>query len=271
MSRLFREFSEDALLSDGKFNIKKEKRHFGKIVVTHSEGKENGHSYMTVTTQEDLFCNPDAKKRLSEEIGRCFEYYFKKLKISESAKVLVACLGNEKITADSLGGKVADRLLVTSHIYKERGVSARYGNLCSIKCGVSGTTGIESFDVLFGIVKQIRPDIVIVVDTLACNSVSRLGCTVQFSDGGIEPGGGVGNAKRGLNFDSLKIPVLAVGVPLVIYASKIIAEFALGKVKYDDSISDLVVAARETDFICRDYADAIADAINEQVHSRAFI
>lgn len=271
MARKYREMSEDALLSDGKYNIKKESRYFGKIVVTKSEGKENGHHYMTVSTKEDLFRNPEAKKRLAEEIRRCFDFYFSKMRISESAKILVACLGNENITADSLGGKVADGLLVTSHVWKGEGMDARYGNLCAIKCGVSGTTGIESFDVLYGVIRQVKPDIVIVVDTLACGSVSRLGRTVQFSDGGIEPGAGVGNAKKSLTYDSLKIPVLAVGVPLVIYATRIVAEYSSGKVKIDDDVSELVVAARETDLICRDYAEAIADAINSRVHKRTFI
>ena len=270
MARIFRELSEEAILSDGKYDIKKESRYFGRIEITRSEGKQNGHTYMTVVTKEDLFCNPEAKKRLAEEIKRCFEFYFKKLKLSHHAKVLVAALGNEKITADSLGANVAERLLVTSHFYKEEGVRVKYGNLCAIKCGVSGTTGIESFDVLNGVVSKVNPDLIIAIDTLACSSVSRLGCTVQFSDGGIEPGGGVGNAKKSLTYDTLKIPVLAVGVPLVIYASKIIAEYAEGKIKSDKTVSELVVGARETDFICRDYADVIADAINSLVHERAY-
>ena len=121
-----------------------------------------------------------------------------------------------------------------------------------------------------GTVKQIKPDMVIAVDTLACSSVSRLGRTVQFSDGGIEPGGGVGNAKRSLTFDSLRIPVLAIGVPLVIYATRILSEYSTGKIKTDDDIKDLVVAARETDFLCQDYSDVIADAINGVVHSLVY-
>ena len=267
MPRIFRELCEDAVLSDGRFDIRTEKKYFGKIVTTFSEGKKNGHSYITVSTKEDLFGNPDAQKRLSEEIKRSFSYYFRKLRVSEQAKVLVVCLGNEKITADSLGSKVAEKLIVTSHVYSKEGLKGRYGNLCALKCGVSGVTGIESYDMIVGTIRQIRPDMVVAVDTLACSSVSRLGCTVQFSDGGIEPGGGVGNAKKSLTHDTLKVPVLAVGVPLVIYASRILSEYSLGKIKTDDAIKDLVVAAREIDFLCRDYADVIADAINGVVHN----
>ncbi len=269
MPRIFRELSEDAVLSDGEFDIKTEKKHFGKIITTFSEGKKNGHSYITITTKEELFGNPDAKKRLAEEVKKSFSFYFKKLRISEQARVLVVCLGNEKITADSLGAKVADKLIVTSHMYNKEGVKERLGNLCALKCGVSGVTGIESYDMIMGTIRQIKPDMVIAVDTLACSSVSRLGCTVQFSDGGIEPGGGVGNAKKILTYDTLKVPVLAVGVPLVIYATRILSEYSLGKIKTDDAIKDLVVAARETDFLCQDYANAIADAINGVVHNIA--
>ncbi len=267
MPRIYREMSENALLSDGEFDIRKERKHFGKIIVTFSEGKKNGHTYLTVSSNEDLFHNPAAKERLTEEVRRCFSYYFKKLNLTEQSKILVVCLGNEKITADSLGSKVAEKLIVTSHLFKEPGFSVKYGNLCAVKCGVSGTTGVESFDVIFGLVKQIKPDAVIAVDTLSCGSISRLGCTVQFSDGGIEPGGGVGNSKKSLSYDTLRVPVLAVGVPLVIYATKIVAEYATGRIKVDDKLSDLVVAAKETDFVCQDYADVIANALNALVHS----
>ena len=261
---------DDAVLSNGEYNIETENKYFGKISVTFSEGKKNGHTYVTVTTREDLFQNPDARKRMTEEVKRNLAFYMKKMRMSAQSKILVLCLGNEKITADSLGANVAEKLIVTSHAYKEEGVRGRYGNLCLLKCGVSGTTGIESFDVAIGTVKQIKPDMVIAVDTLACSSVSRLGKTVQFSDGGIEPGGGVGNAKKSLTFDSLKIPVLAIGVPLVIYATRILSEYSAGKIKTDDDINGLVVAARETDFLCRDYADVIAGAINGVVHNMIF-
>ena len=270
MARIYREMVEDAVLSNGKYNVKTENKYFGKISVTFSEGKKNGHTYVTVTTREDLFHNPESKKRMTEEVKRHLAYYMKKMRLSPQSKILVLCLGNEKITADSLGANVAERLLVTSHAYKDEGVRGRYGNLCLLKCGVSGTTGIESFDVALGTVKQVKPDMVIAVDTLACSSVARLGRTVQFSDGGIEPGGGVGNAKKSLTFDSLKIPVLAIGVPLVIYATRILSEYSSGKIKTDDDIKELVVAARETDFLCRDFADVIAGAVNGVVHNLVY-
>ena len=270
MPRTYRELIEDAVLSDGEYNVKTERKYFGKITVTFSDGLKNGHTYITVSTREDLFRNPEAKRRMTEEIKRCLSFYMKKMRLSRQSKILVLCLGNEKITADSLGAGVAEKLFVTSHAYKDESVRQRYGNLCFLKCGVSGTTGIESFDMALGTVKQIKPDMVIAVDTLACSSVARLGRTVQFSDGGIEPGGGVGNAKKSLTFDSLRIPVLAIGVPLVIYATRILSEYSTGKIKTDDDIKDLVVAARETDFLCQDYSDVIADAINGVVHSLVY-
>ena len=269
--RQYREMCEDALLSDGAYNIKTDAKYFGKINVTFSEGKQNGHSYMTVLTKEDIFSNPNAKRRLTEEVKKCFLYYFKKMRITDQSKILVVCLGNERMTADSLGAKVADKLIVTSHCFEEPGVRARYGNMCLLKCGVSGTTGIESYDLIYGTVKQVKPDMVIAVDTLACSSLQRLGRTVQFSDGGIEPGGGVGNAKKALTFDTLKIPVLAVGVPFVIYATRILADYALGKVRTDENIEGLVVSAREIDFVSADYADVIAEALNTIVHERLFL
>ncbi len=269
MTRIYRELCENALLANGQYDVKKERKHFGKIEVTYSEGKDN-HSYITIATREELFCNPEAKERISLEIKKALTYYLNKMNISEQSRIFIACLGNEKITADSLGGKVADRLIVTMHLNNQDGLfnkSGKYGQLCAVKCGVSGTTGIESFDVIYGLIRQVKPDIVIAIDTLACSSILRLGRTVQFSDGGIEPGGGVGNAKRCLNYDSLKVPVLAIGVPLVIYATRIISEYSDGKIKDVSDISDLVVAAKEIDYICADYADVIADAINRTIHS----
>ncbi len=135
--------------------------------------------------------------------------------------VLVAGLGNREITADSLGPKVTDRLLVTRHIKlleKELFASAGFGELAALASGVLGQTGMESAEIMAGVVKQIKPRCVIAIDALASRRLERLASTVQLSDTGIRPGSGVSNHRAAFNRETLGIPVISVGVPTVVDA-----------------------------------------------------
>ncbi len=268
MSRVFREMADEtALCQDAtEYDSVEEKKYFGKIVISRSDGKNNGNTYFTLRTGENLFGNDDAKNRLSAEIGKVLHKYFRKYSVGTRSKVLVVGLGNEKVTVDRLGSAACEKLFVTSHVCDGDFSGGAYGNLCYLKANVGGVTGIESFDLISGAVKTVRPDFVIVVDTLACSSLSRLGCCVQLSDGGIEPGGGVGNAKRVLSEKTLHVPILAIGVPLVIYVGKILAECCEKPNKKAVGYSDMVVSARDTDFLIEDYAYVISKAINSVVH-----
>ncbi len=133
--------------------------------------------------------------------------------------VLVAGLGNREITPDALGPECISLLLATRHIKGELDESTGLSSLRSVAGivpGVLGNTGIETAEILKGIVNQIKPSAVIVIDALAARSLERLGNTVQMCDTGVSPGSGVGNSRRKIDVDFLGVPVIAIGVPTVV-------------------------------------------------------
>lgn len=140
--------------------------------------------------------------------------------ISLNNSLLVVGLGNDKSTPDSLGPSVIDNIVVTRHL-EELGFN--YGPIVSaIKPGVTGETGIETKDIITGIVSVIKPDYLIVIDSLSSTSISRLNKTIQMTDTGIHPGSGVGNKRCELSKDTIGVPVIAIGVPTVCDAVTIV-------------------------------------------------
>jgi spore protease len=138
--------------------------------------------------------------------------------------VLVVGLGNWNATPDALGPRVVDRLLITRHLsaFLPEDVRRRTRPVSAVAPGVLGITGIETVDIVRGIVREIRPDLVVAVDALAARSVERLMTSVQITDTGIHPGSGVKNRRQGLTEDSIGAPVVAVGVPSVVPAAGIV-------------------------------------------------
>ena len=135
--------------------------------------------------------------------------------------VLVAGLGNMEITPDALGPKTASRVMATRHISGEIARSTGLDCLRAVavlNTGVTGQTGIETGELLLGVIKRIRPSAMIVIDALASRRLERLGCTIQISDTGISPGAGVGNHRARIDASTMGIPVIAIGVPTVVDA-----------------------------------------------------
>ena len=158
----------------------------------------------------DLFS--DRLTALSDEI--------KKL-IPDTGTILVAGLGNEKITPDALGPKCISLILATRHISDEFAKAIGFENLRAVAAvtpGVLGTTGIETAESIEGIAEKIKPSCIIVVDALASRSIERLGTTVQITDAGVSPGSGVGNKRSRIDRESMGVPVIAIGVPTVVDA-----------------------------------------------------
>ncbi len=143
-------------------------------------------------------------------------------------KVLVVGLGNLYVTPDSLGPRVLQNLPMTRHYDEQYGKGFlkehHMGSISGIAPGVMAQTGMETAEILKGVVKETKPELVIAIDALAARSVRRLGCTIQLTDTGIRPGSGVGNHRNGLTQDSLGVPVLAVGVPTVVGAAAIVQD-----------------------------------------------
>lgn len=183
-----------------------------------------------------------------------FSYVLSSLLPDDISSVLVIGLGNEKITADALGPSASDFVLATRHIIGDVAENIGMNNLFSVACvntGVLGDTGIESAEIVKGIVSQIRPSCVITVDALAAISTDRLGTTVQFSDSGISPGSGVGNHRYEISKHTLGIPVISIGIPTVVSTSV-----------FDNNHEPLFVTPREIDKITNQGAKLIGMGIN---------
>lgn len=199
---------------------------------------------------------------LDREAAACFARELKRLMPSGVRSVLVAGLGNEAITPDSLGPRVADRIIATRHISGELANRLGLGELMPVAVlapGVLGQTGIETGEIILGTVDRISPSVVIVIDALAARSLGRLGCTVQMSDTGISPGAGVGNARMKINEESLGVPVIAIGVPTVVDIKTMLND-AGGSVS--DNIPDMIVTPKEIDMMIDRAAELIAVGVN---------
>lgn len=133
---------------------------------------------------------------------------------------LVVGLGNHDITPDSLGTSILNELVITGHLkkYMPDVLDESYGNVYALSPGVMGTTGIETVEIVKGVVQRIEPDVVIAVDALAGADIHRVCSTIQIADTGIAPGSGIGNDRKGLNYETLGRKVIAIGVPTVIAA-----------------------------------------------------
>ncbi len=143
------------------------------------------------------------------------------LKLKEKSVVLVVGLGNWNVTPDALGPKVVSSLMVTRHLleYVPEQVDKGVRPVCAISPGVLGITGIETGEIIRGIVEKIRPDYIIAIDALASRKLERVNTTIQLADTGIAPGSGVGNKRMELSRETMGIPVIAIGVPTVVDAA----------------------------------------------------
>ena len=146
------------------------------------------------------------------------------IKINKKSFGLVVGLGNDKSTPDSLGPLVINNIIVTNHLYLLNELSPNFTRVAAINPGVMGETGIETSDIIESIVKKIKPDYLIVIDSLASKSIERLNKTIQITDTGIHPGSGIGNKRKEISTSTLGIPVIAIGIPTVVDASVIVRD-----------------------------------------------
>ena len=137
---------------------------------------------------------------------------------------LIVGLGNDKSTPDSLGPLVVNNIIVTNHLYLLNELSDNYKRVAAFSPGVMGETGIETSDIIKGVVNNINPSYLIVIDSLASKSIERLNKTIQITDTGIHPGSGIGNKRKEISIDTLGIPVIAIGVPTVVDATVIVSD-----------------------------------------------
>lgn len=180
-------------------------------------------TYITIEAPDLVVPDEDYHREISEQLSK---HLRKLMDLKEEKKVLVAGLGNSEITPDALGPDVIMNLKVNRHIIKEYGVDAmgetRVHSVSTITPGVMAQTGMETMEILKGIVEETKPDMVVAIDALAARSTRRLNCTIQITDTGINPGSGVLNHRHGLNEKTLGVPVIAIGVPTVVDAATIV-------------------------------------------------
>ncbi len=174
------------------------------------------------------------------EISEVLAQRLKSLRKNRVGSVLLVGLGNRNVTPDALGPLVIDNLKITRHLFKEFGLTEEGKNQVSaLVPGVMAQTGMETLEIIRGVVDETRPDMVIVVDALAARSIKRLNRTIQISDAGIHPGSGVGNHRCRLNHETLGVPVIAIGVPTVVDAATIVYD-AIGQTELEeDQVQDL--------------------------------
>ena len=146
------------------------------------------------------------------------------LKLDKTSFGLIVGLGNDKSTPDSLGPLVIDNIIVTNHLYLLNEMSSSFKRVAAMNPGVMGETGIETSDIIESVVSKIKPDYLIVIDSLASKSIERLNKTIQITDTGIHPGSGIGNKRKEISIDTIGIPVIAIGVPTVVDASVIVSD-----------------------------------------------
>lgn len=193
--------------------------------------------------------------------------------------VLVCGLGNIEITPDALGPKCVSRVLATRHITGEIARSTGLDKLrpvAVLSTGVTGQTGIETFEYIESIVKKVRPTAVIVIDALASRRLSRLGCTLQISNTGISPGAGVQNHRKKITQDTVGVPVIALGVPTVVDAVTLVLDLLnVDDAKTTEELknvlsprnSQMVVTPKEIDLLIDRASRLMSLSINYALHN----
>ncbi|WP_054024195.1 GPR endopeptidase [Bacillus sp. FJAT-28004] len=261
-------------------------------------GKMQGH-YVTIEVPELRNGDTGLQDRVATQFAKHFEAFLERLSINKTARVLIVGLGNWNVTPDALGPIVVENVMVTRHYFElmPDQVAPGYRAVSAVAPGVLGITGIESSEIVQGIVEKTSPELVIAIDALASKAVERVNTTIQIADTGIHPGSGIGNKRKGLTKEILGVPVIAIGVPTVVYASTIVnntlemmsnhfkkqtgnSDQILGLVNQMEENErlqlvrevlsplghDLLVTPKEIDEFIEDIANIIASGLNASLH-----
>ena len=185
-------------------------------------GKKPG-CYLTL--EFDDITDDDMKKTVAQVFTEEFLLMLEKIGFNKKTKTLIIGLGNIKSTPDALGPLTSEKIIVTKHLFDMKvKVEDKFTCVSSFYPGVTGSTGIETSDLIKGVCEETKPDLIIVVDALASTSISRVNKSIQVSDTGISPGSGIGNRRKEISKDTLGVPVIAIGVPTVTSAAVIVSD-----------------------------------------------
>ncbi len=277
--------------------VKADTEFFGDVSITtvkviNEEGEKLLHkkkgNYITVEVANMKYISDENRDKVQELIGEKLENMLSELGIDNN--ILIVGLGNRDITPDALGPKTVEGIDVTRHLFEYMPQYVRKGakSVSAIAPGVLGNTGIETLEIIKGITERTKPEAVIAIDALAARDTRRVGNTIQLADTGIHPGSGVGNHRKGLNRETLGVPVIAIGVPTVVDAATI-ADDAIealaqdsgiampDKLKEDsryhtlrkcmgDNMASMMVTPKEIDSIITDIALILSGGISKGLH-----
>lgn len=255
-------------------------------------GKPKGN-YITIDVKKLKIAQDEdiekAGETLANELKKIVDVH-----VDSQGEVLVVGLGNLYVTPDSLGPKVINEIEVTRHIikYLPQYVEEGTREISAVSPGVLGTTGIETVEILKGIVDNVKPKLLIVIDALASRSIERISSTVQISDTGIVPGAGVGNTRNEISIKTLGIPVIAIGIPTVVETAVLVNDSLdlfieklqdeaksndyLNNLKQEDKYEEikevlvpndynLIVTPKEIDELIENMKDIVAIGINQSL------
>lgn len=224
-----REIYKEAYKEDSKgVDIEKEENDnytVTRIKVLNEEGSKNLQKAIGTYITIDVPALNKSDEDLKDEISQLVAKEIKALgKNKPNSKTLIIGLGNWNITPDSLGPRVVERVLVTRQYFVNynKEIDETVANVAALSPGVMGITGIETVEIVKGVVEKVKPDLVIAVDALASRKMERISTTIQISDTGISPGAGVGNNRMELTEKTLGVPVIAIGIPTVVDAATIV-------------------------------------------------
>lgn len=237
-------------------------------------GKPMG-TYITLEAPNMVTPDEDYHREISEKVAGQIKELLPDEK--EELSVLVVGLGNRDVTADALGPNVADQLHITRHVVREFGKAAYNRNkmhmISALVPGVMAKTGMETCEIIRGVVEQTEPDVIIAIDALAARSTKRLNRTIQITDTGVQPGSGVGNHRHALTEESMGIPVIGIGIPTVVDAGTIVGD-AVEQVEREmlfcsdihslkmAELQNMYVTTKDIDDVVNRLSYTISEAIN---------
>ena len=252
-------------------------------------GKRKG-KYITIDMKNMKYMGNDEIQSASEVLSKELKNMIKE-HVELEDEILVVGLGNIYVTPDALGPKVINEIDITRHLlkYVPQYLEKNTRPVSAISPGVLGTTGIETAEILKGIVENVKPKLMIVIDSLASRSMKRISSTIQLADTGIVPGAGVDNARKELTKDTLGIPVIAIGIPTVVETAVVVNDCLdvfieklqqearsndyLNKLKEEDNYEEIkealipkefnfIVTPKEIDGLIENMKDVVARGIN---------
>ncbi|WP_127567627.1 GPR endopeptidase [Paenibacillus xylaniclasticus] len=286
----------DTLEEDG---IKVSRVHVQTEQGSRSIGKMPGR-YVTLEVPDLRKGDTGLQDKVATRFAKEFEAFLEQAGVGKTSKVLIVGLGNWNVTPDALGPLVVENIMVTRQFFElmPDQVAPGYRPVSAVAPGVLGITGIESSEIVQGIVERTRPDAVIAIDALASKALERVNTTIQIADTGIHPGSGIGNKRKGITREILGVPVIAIGVPTVVFASNIVNDclrlleehlashtknagpqimglmhqmaenerLQLVKEVLQPLGHDLIVTPKEIDQFIEDIANIIASGLNAALH-----